>query len=243
MFNKISRQKLREINKTKYPMLQSFDDLLYEQYGQTEVKMANGTWTYILVQEGFSQRCPMSPVFAALVLGEILQEVDSHFKQNAASRHSQCDHMDDHLEGVPIILAYVDDINYLLPLEDIEEICMMFARLGVKWGANLNTKQTCVLTSTKGLDVPAELMRSTIIGKKSVGTSLQRAIRTYSTKLAGKRVDDLRILGVPIGSQAFYQNFIKEQVAKIDAGATVLLSGLDDFQTQLQLFKTCTSHK
>jgi len=29
----------------------------------------------------------------------------------------------------------------------------------------------------------------------------------------------------------------------MDADATVLLSGLDDFQTQLQLFKTCTLHK
>ena len=119
----------------------------------------------------------------------------------------------------------------------------MFAWLETKWGAKLNTKKTCALTSTKGLDVPAELMRFTRIGKKSVGTSLQRAIKTYYTKLADKRVDVLRILGVPIGLQAFCQNFIKEQVAKMDADATVLLSGLDDFQIHLQLFKTCTSHK
>ena len=63
--------------------------------------MADGIWTYLLVQEGFSQGCPMSPVFTALVLGEILQEVDSHFRQKAASRHSQGNHMDDHLGGVP----------------------------------------------------------------------------------------------------------------------------------------------
>jgi len=114
-------------------------------------------------------------------------------------------------------------------MEDVEEFCTMFERLGAKWGAKLNTEKTCVLTSTKGLDVPAELMKSTQIGRKSVGTSLQKAIKTYSTKLAGKRVDGLRILGVPIGSQAFCQNFITEQVAKMDADATVLLSGLNDF--------------
>jgi len=56
-------------------------------------------------------------------------------------------------------------------------------------------------------------------------------------------VDGLCILGVPIRSQALCQNFIKEQVAKMDADTTVLFSGLEDFQTQLQLFKTCTSHK
>ena len=63
--------------------------------------MEDGTWTYILVQEGFAQGCPMSPPFTALVLGKILQEVDSHFRQKAALRHSQGDHMYDHIGGFP----------------------------------------------------------------------------------------------------------------------------------------------
>ena len=110
--------------------------------------MADGSWNYIPVQEGFSQGCPMLPVFAALVLGELLQEVDTHFRLKAASRLSKGAPMDDHLGGVPIILAYVDDVNYLLPHEDVEEFCEMIARLGAKLGAKLNTKKTCILTST-----------------------------------------------------------------------------------------------
>ena len=94
MFNEISRQKLREIIEKKYPELQSFADLLYEQNGKTGVKMADGSWNYIPVQEGFSQGCPMSPVFAALVLGELLQEMDTHFRLKAASRLSQGAPMD-----------------------------------------------------------------------------------------------------------------------------------------------------
>jgi len=71
----------------------------------------------------------MSPVFAALVLGGIMQEVDTYFTQKAGSHHSQGTPMDDHLRGIPIILAYVDDSNCLLPLEDVEEFCEMFERL------------------------------------------------------------------------------------------------------------------
>jgi len=55
MFNAISRQKLREIIKREFPELEAFADLLYETEGATGVKMADGSWTYIPVREGFSQ--------------------------------------------------------------------------------------------------------------------------------------------------------------------------------------------
>ena len=76
MFNAISRQKLREIIKREFPELEAFADLLYETEGATGVKMADGSWTYIPVREGFSKGCPMSPIFAAMVLGEILKKLD-----------------------------------------------------------------------------------------------------------------------------------------------------------------------
>ena len=123
----------------------------------------------------------MFPVFAALVLGELLQEVDTHFRLKAASRLSQGAPMDDH-RGAPIILAYVDDVNCLLPHEDVEEFCDMFARLGAKLGAKLNTEKTCILTSTNGTDVPGELLKSSRIGRNSVGASLQRAINRIQGK-------------------------------------------------------------
>ena len=79
MFNEISRQKLREIIGKRYPGLESFADLLYEEDGHTGVKMSDGTWTYIPICEGFDKGCPMSPVFAAMVLGVILEELDQFF--------------------------------------------------------------------------------------------------------------------------------------------------------------------
>ena len=78
---------------------------------------------------------------------------------------------------------------------------------------------------------------------QSIGASLQCAITLYSANLEGQRNDGLRVLGVPIGSQSFCQEFITAQVTKMEADLKKILAGLDDLQTQLQLFKTCTSHK
>jgi len=58
-----------------------------------------GTWTYIPVCEGFSQGCPMSPVFAAMVLGVILEEVDHFFRAKAAYRKGLGDLLDDNSGG------------------------------------------------------------------------------------------------------------------------------------------------
>ena len=46
--------------------------MLYEEDGETYVRMGDGSWAVIDVTEGFSQGCPLSPVFAALVLNTIL---------------------------------------------------------------------------------------------------------------------------------------------------------------------------
>lgn len=73
MFNAVSRERLREVIAAKFPTLEPFADLLYDGIGETIVKLEDGTWTSIFVREGFSQGCPVSPIFAAIVLNEILQ--------------------------------------------------------------------------------------------------------------------------------------------------------------------------
>jgi len=63
----------------------------------------------------------MSPVFAAMVLGVILEELDQFVRAKAAHRKGLGDLLDDNGSGIPIIMAYVEDVNCLLPLEDMEE--------------------------------------------------------------------------------------------------------------------------
>ena len=69
----------------------------------------------------------MSPVFAAMVLGVILEEVDQFFRTKATYRKGLGDLLNDNSGRVPIIMAYVDDVNCLLPLEDMEEFIQTFS--------------------------------------------------------------------------------------------------------------------
>ena len=58
------------------PELQSFADCSYANFGRTCVKKDDGSWFHIVVEKRFTQGCPISPVFVALVLRHILEKVE-----------------------------------------------------------------------------------------------------------------------------------------------------------------------
>ena len=66
MFNSISRQKIRHIIAEDFPDLLSFIDMMYATKGQSIVELDDGSWEAIDVVEGFSQGCPLSPIFAGI---------------------------------------------------------------------------------------------------------------------------------------------------------------------------------
>jgi hypothetical protein len=83
MFNAVSRERLREIISAKFPTLEAFADVIYEDSGQTFVRLENGEWEIISVTEGFTQGCPVSPVFAAIVLNDILSTIQKELNLRA----------------------------------------------------------------------------------------------------------------------------------------------------------------
>jgi hypothetical protein len=50
MFNAVSRERLREIISEKFPTLESFADVIYEEPGETFVRLKNGEWTVISLE-------------------------------------------------------------------------------------------------------------------------------------------------------------------------------------------------
>ena len=52
-------------------------------------KLEDDSWEAIYVVEGFSQGCPLSPVFAGIVLNPILQKLDNLMLERAHDRHRQ----------------------------------------------------------------------------------------------------------------------------------------------------------
>ena len=251
MFNAISREKLREIIAEEFNTLEGFADLLYEEAGETFVKLENGTWKIISVEEGFSQGCPCSPLFAALVLNIILRRLQRELDTKSQARQLIGDKGDDGKGTVTLTAAYVDDCNSLIHLGDVEFFLNRFRELAEPLGAVLNTEKTRILTSTDGTTTTSKLLSDDNPVNVSIGQSLQRAISNYSTTIKdGTRlpvevevVDGLRVLGVPVGSPAFCKNFMLKCIKKAMKDSQALLAGLDDLQTILRLFSTCTVHK
>jgi hypothetical protein len=62
--------------------------LFYEHAGTFHHKLANGTWRTLLMEEGVSQGCPLSPIFAPLVVAKLLQPLDIELRKRAKTRLS-----------------------------------------------------------------------------------------------------------------------------------------------------------
>ena len=249
MFNAVSRERLREIISDKFPTLEAFSDLIYEEAGETFVKLEDGDWTIISVEEGFTQGCPVSPVFAAIVLNEILDKIQQELNQRASIRVSNGELGDDGFGTLGIILAYVDDVNSLLSHDDATYFLQRFVELATPLGAILNTEKTRILTSTSGSSIVDKLIGSNKLKHTMRGTSLKQTIEKYSTKIVnGERVpvevtDGLRVLGAPIGSPTFCKTFINDILKRAINDSNKLLSSLEDVQTMVRLFSVCTVHK
>jgi hypothetical protein len=249
MFNAISRERLREIIASKFPTLEAFADLIYDGPGETFVRLEDGTWTVIAVNEGFSQGCPASPVFAAIVLNEILTQLQTELNLRAQERKLKGDFSDDKHGCIAIILAYVDDCNILLHHDDVLFFLERFVALATPLGAILNTEKTRILTTTTGSSLVDAFLNSNDPNLIARGASLKQAIATYSREQVGTALrpvevtDGLRVLGSPIGSTSFCNSFLRKAFDKANADATKLTTSLDDLQTILRLYSTCTAHK
>jgi hypothetical protein len=122
MFNSISREKLLQLINKRYPSLSPFAETLYAEPGYSIVKRSDGTWTIIPVTEGFSQGCPFSPIFAAIVLNEILTELQDLLNSLASQRLELGIKGDDNKGTLGFILAYVDDCKAMVALQDVEPL-------------------------------------------------------------------------------------------------------------------------
>lgn len=249
MFNAVSRERLREIISERFQTLEPYADLIYDGAGETFVRLEDGKWVIIPVNEGFSQGCPASPVFAAIVLHDILSQIQPELNARAAQRKAYGDCGDDGLGSLGIIMAYVDDVNSILHHSDIKYFLDRFRELGGPLGAILNTEKTRILTTTTGNSVIDRMKTHRNIGTQMAGVALEEAVAEYSTTKVDGRVvpvevtDGLRVLGAPIGSVEFCQKFILKALDRAKSDAAKLLTNLDDLQTTLRLFSMCTANK
>ena len=136
------------------------------------------------MEEGFSQGCPASPVFAAIVLHVILEQLQQELNIRAASRKSNGDNGDDGMGTLALILAYVDDCNALLHHHhnDIPFFLQRFTELATPLGAVLNTEKTRILTATNYASTVDKMLAHEDLAVVMQGKALQQCIKKYSTK-------------------------------------------------------------
>ncbi|KAL7528024.1 hypothetical protein ACHAXR_002233, partial [Thalassiosira sp. AJA248-18] len=243
MFNEVSREVVFDIIRVKFPHVLPLVDLLYRDPGT--VWNMEHTQT---VEEGLNQGCPLSAVLAALVLQEVVQPILDKLNHRAATRRRRRNKYDDGAGGESHPMAYIDDLGFFIPHEDLLFFLTEFHRVGSGYGCFLNTRKTRIMTSTSGASaIPAIALQF----GQAVADQVQEAINKFSRKevvIDGAKVldevcDGLCLLGQPIGSLEYAIKFFDDRMAENAATATKLLEAVPDHQTALRLFSQCTLHK
>jgi hypothetical protein len=141
-FNSVSRKAFFKVIADSFPEILPLATLFYEQAGTVHHKWADGTWRTLLMEEGVSQGCPLSPIFASLVVANLLQPLDIELQERAATRLRNGDPGDDGFGGITHLLGYVDDVSACTPLADLKFLCDRFATIGAPIGCFVNPMKT-----------------------------------------------------------------------------------------------------
>ncbi len=83
--------------------------LFYEHARSVHHKWADGTWHTLLMEEGVSQGCPLSPIFASLVVANLLQPLDIELRKRATTHLLNGNPGDNGFGGITHLLGYVDE--------------------------------------------------------------------------------------------------------------------------------------
>jgi hypothetical protein len=243
MFNSVSRHELFDIIATDFPELYSFTSLLYDVNGTVHYKWNQTEWHQLEMEDGVNQGCPLSPIFATLVLHRILQPLDKALKERAQARVLSGDLGDDGFGSIAHLLAYMDDISSTVAYDDIEFFCTEIERLGLSRGCIVNPQKTRILTSCSG-DSIIDLLPPT------TATIIQRTIAKYSVDINKDKTTTpvelttgFRLLGTPVGSKDFAYQFYTEQLDIVRNGIKSMTHAITDTQTRLKLFSTCIIQK
>ena len=227
MFNEISRQKAMEIINIHFPHLSNYTNLLLQDPTHCWYLLPNGGWQFFEQEEGLPQGCPFSPVFAALVLHTIIQPIDKMLRKRAATRLKNKITGDDNKGGITNLLAYVDDLNCVIPHEDVYFFCNTFQKLATQIGLRLNEKKSVILTTTSGKSVLQYL-------PNDIKLHMTQCIKEFTSNK--ETTDGCTILGFPIGNTTYITNKLKKLTDKVKSCFTLTQESLENIQTVGQIF-------
>ena len=185
---------------------------------------------------GLNQRCPLSSIFAAIVLNKVLLPLDTSPRCHMATCLTNLDPHDDGNRGITHLLAYVDNNSTAIPLEDPTFFFVKFERLAKSLSVNINAMKTRIMLWCNGASAPPSIFQE-LPGHivKSVCTTLDK----YSIKKNGPKVeilDGIRLLGGPVCNSSFVNTFLHAAADATDIATDKLHAKIIDLQTRLHLF-------
>jgi hypothetical protein len=98
-FNSVSREDYFNVISTSFPELLPLSTLFYEHAGTVHHKWDDGSWRTLLMKEGVSQGCLLSPLFASFVVARLLKPINKLLRQCASDRLASGDPGDDGFSG------------------------------------------------------------------------------------------------------------------------------------------------
>ena len=234
MFNACSRTRCREIlqsHPATKPLVSLFD-LLYSNDTTNWYQDQHGKNQTLNQPEGFSQGCPLSPLFACLVLATLTATINKNLSTRALERIKQHLLCDDNMGGTSHTASVMDDTSVCLLHQDLLPFLQNFEQLGQQFGIHLNKAKTKILSSTNGHSPLPALTPSN-------RQHLQQALSFLnpSNPSEAEITTGTRFLGHPIGSDTFIQQFLTQKLDTIEFSATAVQS-LPNSQTKSILFRS-----
>jgi len=247
-FNSVSRQEFFDVIRLHFPELLPLTTPFYSNATTVHHKWNDGSWRHLQMQEGVTQGCPLSPLFASFVVARLLAPIDVLLRERAATRLASGDHGDDGYGGISHLLSYVDDISTCVYLPDLEFICDTLRSNGASLGCFVNTSKTRILTSCNGSSpLPSITNHNACLGESILSTIHQFSNAphhdTPHTTIPIELVDGFRLLGHPVGSAKFAADFFTKCTTIVRNCITSLSNSISDQHTKLRLFSMCLIQK
>mmetsp|Transcript_18973 Transcript_18973/g.34190 ORF Transcript_18973/g.34190 Transcript_18973/m.34190 type:complete len:1170 (+) Transcript_18973:5063-8572(+) len=248
MFNNISREELMNVIAEDYPELLAVANLLYHDPGVIHYRWEDGSWRNTRMEEGVNQGCPLSSLFATLVLLRVLRPLNRLMQDRASERLLRNDPGDDGHGSITHMFGYLDDVTTLVPLHDLLFFCESFNEIGAPLGCFLNPEKTRILTSTNGKSILQDLAGH----DEELAEEVLMALTAFSVKAPMTPEGDAtfvelqsgyRLLGAPVGSAQFAMEFFDQQLLAVETNAAALTARVPNLQTRLRLFAQCTIQK
>jgi hypothetical protein len=177
-FNIVSREEFFNVIFTSFPELLPLTTLFYENAGTVHHKWDNGSWCTLLMKEGVSQGCPLSPPFASFVVARLLEPINKLLCQRALDRLASGNPGDDEFGGISHLLGYVDYISSCIYLHDPPFLCNTHKTLGASLGCFVNPSNTRILTSCNGTS-PLPLLHTI---NPTLTAAISTTIAEFSTR-------------------------------------------------------------